>query len=223
MALGFSYIESDTPVHRCDGRVKIALLFVYSIVLLALPSWWLTLGFCVVPWVVALVARIPPRTMAAPLIPVAVLAVFAGLFSYVADPGWGGALKGAMIALRMICLVAASFVVCFTTRIEEMLRAFAFFLEPLRRLSVPVDDIAFTLSLALRFIPQIAGDYIQVRQAQRARGAGRPGLGFFRRLQIEGCAFTAVFIGLFRQASATATAMDARCYGAAKKRGTLPK
>lgn len=219
----FSYIEGDTPVHRCDGRVKIALLFIYSVALLAVPTWWLTLALCVVPWVAALVARIPPRSMAAPLVPVVVLAAFAGIFSLSADPGWEGALRGALIALRMVCLVATSFVVCFTTRVEEMLRAFAYFLEPLRKLSVPVDDIAFTLSLALRFIPQIAEEYLQVRQAQRARGAGQPGLGLFRRLQVEGCAFTAVFIGLFRQASATAVAMDARCYGAARKRSALPK
>ena len=113
----------------------------------------------------------------------------------------------------MIALVAASFIVCLTTTSTELLSAFARLIRPLRRLRVPVDDIALTLSLAIRFIPVIAEEFNQVRTAQIARGATARGVTFSRKLKIWGAAFSAVFVGLFRRADALAIAMDARCYG----------
>lgn len=221
MEFRFAYIAGDTPVHRCDARVKIVALLLYSIaVLLPLP-WWAVLVLSAVPWAVAALARIPVRALLVPLVPVLVLAAFAAGFSVFYNPGPAGALSGIVVALRMVALVVASFVVCMTADATDLLRAFAFFMEPLRRLGAPVDDIAFTLALALRFIPLIAGQFREVRLAQRARGADGQGLGPYRRMQVWGAAFAAVFVGLFRQADATATAMDARCYGAAGRRTAL--
>ena len=221
MEFRFAYIAGDTPVHRCDARVKIVALLLYSIaVLLPLP-WWAVLALSTVPWAVAALARIPVRMLLVPLVPVLVLAAFAAGFSVFYNPGPAGALSGIVVALRMVALVVASFVVCMTADATDLLRAFAFFMEPLRRLGAPVDDIAFTLALALRFIPLIAGQFREVRLAQRARGADGRGLGPYRRMQVWGAAFAAVFVGLFRQADATATAMDARCYGAAGRRTAL--
>lgn len=210
-------------MHRCDARVKIVGLLLYSIaVLLPLP-WWAVLALSAVPWAVAALARIPVRALLAPLVPVLVLAAFAAGFSVFYNPGPAGVLDGIVVALRMVALVVASFVVCMTADATDLLRAFAFFMEPLRQLGVPVDDIAFTLALALRFIPLIAGQFREVRLAQRARGADGRGLGPYRRMQVWGAAFAAVFVGLFRQADATATAMDARCYGAAGRRTALKR
>ena len=87
-------------------------------------------------------------------------------------------------------------------------------MSPLRVLHVPVGDIAFTLALALRFIPVISEEFLSVRRAQKARGAELDGLSFKRRLEVWGAAFTAVFVGLFRHADALAVAMDSRCFDA---------
>lgn len=221
MEFRFAYIAGDTPVHRCDARAKVIALLVFSIMVLLPLPWWAVLALSAVPWVLAALARIPARVLLVPLGPVLVLAIFAAGFSVFYNPGPAGVLNGAVVAMRMVALVVASFVVCMTADATDLLRAFAFFMEPLRRLRVPVDDIAFTLVLALRFIPLIAGQFREVRLAQRARGADGRGLGPYRRAQVWGAAFSAVFVGLFRQADATATAMDARCYGAAERRTSL--
>ena len=219
--LPLTYIGGDTPVHRCDARVKIALLLVYSVAIFFVTSWWVMAVFAAVVVIGTMVARIPVRQMLVPLVPVAVLALFAVAFAFAASPDAEGLLGGLLVGVRMIVLVAASFVVCFTTASTALLRAFAWFIGPLRVLHVPVDDIAFTLSLALRFIPVIARELATTRSAQEARGARLHDLGFMRRLRVWGAAFSAVFVGLFRHADSLATAMDARCYGAVSKRTSL--
>lgn len=208
-----TYIAGASPVHRCDARAKIVLLLAFSIGVFLVGSWWGMGALALAVIVASAVARIPFGRINRMLVPVYVLAAFSVLFNVVADPTSSGLLSGLFLGVRMIVLVAASFVVCLTTSSSELLKAFARFISPLRHLHVPVDDIAFTLALSLRFIPQMERELSTVRAAQKSRGAEIAGSPY-RKLLTWGAAFSAVFVGLFRHADAMATAMDARCYGA---------
>lgn len=216
-----TYIKGNTPVHRCDSRAKIALLFAYSIAIFFVSSWWAMLGFAAAVVVAGVAARLPFGLMNRMLVPVYVLAGFSVLFNVIAAPIVGGLLAGLFLALRMVLLVAASFVVCLTSSSTDLLEAFRWFIGPLGRVHVPVDDVAFTLSLALRFIPLVEREYGQIRTAQKARGADLAA-SFFDKLRIAGFAFAAMFVNLFRRADTMAEAMDSRCYGAAV-RTRLPR
>lgn len=214
-----AYCAGGSLVHRVDARVKIVLLFAYSIAIFFVRTWWGMGAFAIAAFAAIVVARLPLRRVLVPLAPVAAMAAFAIAFAFAASPDATGLSGGLFVAVRMIALVAMSFAVCFTTTSTDLIGAFAWFIEPLRRIRVPVDDIAFTLSLAIRFIPVIVEEFQQVRLAQRARGGDLAGLSFHRRLKVWGAAFSAVFVGLFRHADALATAMDARCYGAGESKG----
>lgn len=217
-----TYIAGETPVHRCDARVKILVLFVYSIAIFFVHTWWGMGAFACAMVLGMVVGRIPVKRVLVLLLPVIFLAAFAIVFAVAPSPGAESLSNGLIVGVRMIVLVAASFVVCFTTAPSALLRAFSWLIGPLRRVHVPVDDVAFTLSLALRFIPVVADELNLVRTAQKARGANLQNMGFNRKLKVWGAAFTAVFVGMFRHADALATAMDARCYGASEKRTSLP-
>ena len=208
-----TYVAADTPLHRLDVRVKIPLLLVFSIAIFFVKTWWGMGTFALAVAVALAVGRIPLGQVNRMLAPVYVLAAFSVLFNVVASPSLAGLSAGLFLGARMVVLVAASFAVCLTTKSNELLRAFKWFIGPLRRLHVPVDDIALTLALSLRFIPVIEREFEIVRAAQKSRGAELPG-SLSGKLRIWGAAFSAVFVGLFRHADALATAMDARCYGA---------
>ena len=209
-----------SPVHACDARAKIACLLAFSIAVLCASTWWgvALLGALVVACI--LVARLPLGRLNALMTGVYVLAAITVLFAWWGNPSAEGLLAGLLVGVRMVLLVAASFVVCFTTTSEELLAAFRSMLEPLRSLRVPVDDIALTLALTVRFIPQVGDELARIRAAQVSRAAQVEG-SFVRRLRTWGVAFASLFVGLFRHADALSVAMDARCYGAAEKRGAL--
>lgn len=219
---GLTYLAGSAPVHRCDARVKIIALLAFSIGVFLVRTWWGMAAFAAAAIIAIAVARVPAGRLCRMLGPVWVLATFSVLFNVIGSPDANGLLAGLFLGARMVVLVAASFVVCLTTAASALLDAFAWFIGPLRRLSVPVDDIAFTLALSLRFIPLIEREFADVRAAQKSRGAELAG-SFARKLRIWGIAFTSVFIGMFRHADALASAMDARCYGAAPARTRLPR
>ena len=205
-----TYIAGETPVHRCDPRIKIVLLFVFSIALLAAPSWWSVGILAAAVAVVVGVAKLPLSVMNSSLVPVYIMAAFSLFFNVLYSPGLDG-----------VALIAASFVVCFTTSSSELLQAFRWLIAPLRHLHAPVDDIALTLALSVRFIPVVEDEFERIRMAQKARGADATG-SLKRTLEVWSSAFIALFVGLFRHADNLALAMDARCYGASPERTTLP-
>ena len=221
-AFGFAYIDGNTPVHRCDARAKILLLLACSIGVLLVQTGVELAVITAVVVLLAVLARIPFGTMNRMLVPVYVLAAFSLFFNVLAQPGMDGVLRGLFFAVRMVVLVAASFIVCLTTRSNELLDAFADLIAPLRAVKAPVDDIALTLALSVRFIPLVEREFMSIRAAQKARGSESAGsLG--RKLGIVGSAFASLFVGLFRHADALALSMDARCYGAADRRTHLPR
>ena len=127
-----TYIAGETPVHRCDPRIKIVLLFVFSIALLAAPSWWSVGILAAAVAVVVGVAKLPLSVMNSSLVPVYIMAAFSLFFNVLYSPGLDGVLAGLLVAVRMIALIAASFVVCFTTSSSELLQAFRWLIAPLR-------------------------------------------------------------------------------------------
>ena len=124
-----------------------------------------------------------------------------------------GFARGCFFAMRIVLLVVASLVVTYTTTSTELTAALAGFMRPLRRLRVPVDDIAMVFSLALRFIPVTAEEFGRVHDAQQARGASFAEGSLWERLRAWQTVLIPLFVGLFRRADALAVAMEARCYG----------
>lgn len=125
-----------------------------------------------------------------------------------------GLARGCFFAVRIVLLVVASLVVTYTTTSTQMTDALAAFLRPLRRLHVPVDDVAMVFSLALRFIPVTAEEFGRVHDAQWARGAAFAEGSLWERLRAWQTVLIPLFVGLFRRADSLAIAMDSRCYGA---------
>lgn len=208
----FSYM-SNSKLSRVDARIKIVCLFAFSIGVLAFQQK-IVLCMCLVFLVGCLIySRLNWRLWLKPLIPILILAGFAFVFSVASHSTSEGVINASFVALRMILLVLASFIVCLTTSAHALMKALTFFIEPLRRFGVPIDEIAYTLSLSIRFIPLLYQEFVQIKKAQFIRGSQFESVSLKRKLANVGCLFMSLFIRMFRQAQRTAQAMDARAYG----------
>ena len=210
------YIARNTPIHACDARVKILLLFAYTVAIFFADTLLGVLLFAAFALITVGVGKIPARKLVVLLIPVAFLSLFAVFFNVIdADVASEGLLIGGTSAVRMMSLAVASFVVCFTTTSTDLVQAFSWLLVPLACVGFPVGDIALVLSLALRFIPMVFEELARIRDAQASRGAHLSSGPVVGRMRAWGAVFVPLFVGLFRRADRIAIAMDSRCYCAA--------
>ena len=146
-----SYIAKASPIHALDARVKLGLLLLFSIALFCMRTW-IGLGiFAAILLGVMVASRVPLKNYGRVLLPaLAILIVIWVCNSIPFDAA--RSLNALMYVVRISLVIVASFVITFTTTSTQLTDALASILRPLRALKVPVDDIAFTLSLALRFI-----------------------------------------------------------------------
>ena len=82
----------------------------------------------------------------------------------------------------------------------------------LKKVKIPVHEIAMTMSIALRFIPILIEETDKIMKAQTARGADFESGGFIKKAKAMVPLLVPLFISAFRRASDLAMAMEARCY-----------
>lgn len=234
-ALG-SYVATDTPMHRLDARVKLALLLASTVALFVTRSPWALLAMGLVAVVAGRVAGMGARDLVSALKPTALILVFSLLANAVSVDGagdlqiWGpvglraaGAARGAMAVGRIVVLVALSVVLCATTTSTAIADALAQALSPLARVGFPAGDVAMTMSIALRFIPLATEEFLRIRDAQRARGADFASGTVPARVRRWLSVLAPLVVALFRRADDLAVAMRERCYrGEGRTRLTRP-
>ncbi len=203
------------PIPRrfaADPRVAILVVLAYSVALFVAHSWLAMAMFSIALAAVLLCARIDMLKMLKSLVPLLVILVFT-MVAHIPQ----GIGEGLYYALRILLLALATLAVAFSYDDTQLVRAFSSFLGPLRAVRVPVDDIATMFSIAIRFIPVSMDEFQRVSNAQRARGARFDEGNVVERVKCWGSVLVPILIGLFNRASVLAQAMEARCYGSARR------
>lgn len=227
----------EAALRRLDARVKLALLLAWTVALFQVGSWPVLCGIGVAALAIVGACGAEARRAVRGLAPLAVVLaaiVAAGALRFDGSGAWH--LAGAVgvspegldaslkAAVRIAVMVGLAVPLTAATPAARLSGALRWFLGPLGRLRVPVDDVAMTLEVALRFVPLCAGQLERVLLAQRARGA-RVGVGGpVRRVTSWVPVAVPVLVGMFRRADALSAAMASRCYrGTGRTRLALPR
>ena len=218
------YYDVDSVVHKLDPRTKIIATIVYIVSLFCVKN---ILGFCVagIGLLAAVrLARIPLKFILRGLKTVMVLLLFTvilNVFLVKGDPvfKWGfisisqeGIYTAVFMAARLVLLIIGCSMMTLTTTPIQLTDGIERLLRPLKKIKVPVHDIAMMMSIALRFIPILLEETDKIMKAQTARGADFESGGLVQKAKSLIPVLVPLFISAFRRADDLATAMEARCY-----------
>lgn len=219
------YYPVDSPIHRLDPRVKLAATFLFIIGIFCVDNF---LGFGLAILMLALVvykAKIPFSYLLGGLKAIFILLIFSVVMNlFLNRQGetlvsfWiititdQGVYTAAFLGLRLILLVLGSSVMTLTTTPLELTDGIEKAMRPLKKIRVPVHEIAMMMSIALRFIPILLEETDKIMKAQQARGADFESGNILQRAKSMVPILVPLFISAFRRADDLATAMEARCY-----------
>ena len=116
------------------------------------------------------------------------------------------------LVLRIVMLVAGTFLLTYTTSPISLTDGLESLLSPLKRIRFPVHELAMMMSIALRFIPTLIEETDKIISAQKARGADFETGGLIRRAKALLPVLVPLFVSAFRRADELAVAMECRCY-----------
>ena len=229
------YQPGDSVLHRLDAGAKLLCLLLLLAAVLATGT---LAGYVVLGTVLGLViwlSHLPLRQVAEPVVRMWLLFVTTFLMNalcyaqgtaiaswWIFHISYEGAWQGLRVTVHMSLILMLGNVLMMTTPPLEITTALERFLRPLKLLRVPTEDVAMTVSIAIRFIPTLLEETDAIRKAQIARGARFES----RRLSERAASFlpllVPIFLSAFRRADELSTAMEARGYRSALGR-TKPK
>jgi len=218
------YFPGDTLLHRLDPRTKLILTLVYIVAIFVAKnyvSYALLLLFLVVS---VLISKIKPRALFRGLKPVVVIIIITAILNLFYTDGnviarfWvfritdAGIKSAIFMALRIAMLILGTFLLTYTTSPIDLTDGLEKLLGPLKKIKIPVHELAMMMSIALRFIPTLIEETDKIMNAQRARGADFETGNIFERAKAMLPLLVPLFVSAFRRADELAVAMESRCY-----------
>lgn len=224
------FFPGSTPIHKLDPRTKLVLVIVY-IVALFLAKWFVS--YVVVAAFLAMViamSRIRLKVVLKnlkPLLFIILLTAVLNLFYGQGEPiaqFWifkitkSGLENAIFMVLRISLLVAGTFMLTYTTSPISLTDGLESLLSPLKKIKLPVHELAMMMCIALRFIPTLIEETDKIMSAQKARGADLESGGLIQRVRALVPVLIPLFVSSFRRAYELAMAMECRCYQGGKGR-----
>jgi len=227
------YFPGNTPIHRLDPRTKLLLTLFYIIALFLAHGilTYLILFAALVSGVA--ISHIKPKAILKGLKPLFVILVITSLLNMFYTPGrelvsfwiftitYEGIRNAIFMIWRIMMLISCTFLLTYTTSPILLTDGLESLLGPLKKIRVPVHELAMMMSIALRFIPLLIEETDKIMSAQRARGADFETGSLMDKAKALIPLLVPLFISAFRRADELATAMECRCYHGGEGRTRL--
>lgn len=220
------YFPGKSPIHRLDPRTKLIILVIY-IVALFLAVNWISYGLMLVFLAVCIaVSSVPLKSFVRGLKPLMFVLAFTVVLNLFFTTGEGtplvdfwvitiyseGITRAVFMLLRILMLIAGTFLLTYTTSPISLTDGLESLLKPLRVIRVPVHELSMMMCIALRFIPTLIEETDKIMSAQKARGADFENGNLLQKVKALVPILVPLFVSAFRRADELATAMECRCY-----------
>ena len=232
IALG-QYFPGDSVIHRLDPRTKIIWTFFYIILLFFMKTAVGFAAFIVLTAVIIALTKIKVKYILRGIKPVLFLLIFTSLINifmtgetplfkiWFLTATKEGVIFAALMALRLVLLVAGTSLLTFTTSPISLTDGIERLMSPFSKIGVPAHAIAMMMTIAIRFIPTILEETDKIMKAQKARGADFESGSIVSRARAMTPILIPLFISAFRRADELAIAMECRCYRGGEGRTRL--
>ena len=218
------FFPGNSIAHKLDPRTKLILTVLYIVALFCAKSF-VSYGLMVALLVLSVkVSGVSPKALVRGLKPVLLIICFTAVLNLFYTPGeelvhfWifkitkEGIFTAFFMVLRITMLIMGTFLLTYTTSPIALTDGMESLLAPLKKIKVPVHELAMMMSIALRFIPTLIEETDKIMSAQKARGADFESGNIIDRAKALVPILVPLFISAFRRADELAVAMECRCY-----------
>ena len=228
------YFPGTTLAHKLDPRTKILLVTLY-IVALFCAKGLVTYGILALCLAICVrISKVKIKALVKGLKPVLFIIIFTGMLNLFFTPGDYymveigfihisnvGLHNAVFMVLRIMLLIMGTFLMTYTTSPISLTDGLERLLGGLKKLHVPVHELAMMMSIALRFIPTLIEETDKIMSAQKARGADFESGNLIQKAKALIPILVPLFVSAFRRADELATAMECRCYHGGEGRTKL--
>ena len=218
------YFPGKSAVHKLDPRFKIVITGIF-IAMLFTADGFFGLGVGILFLIISfMLSEIPFKLMLKSIKPIVPIIIFTSILNMFFLDGAPlvklgfikitaeGIRTSLFMIIRIIALIMGSSLLTYTTSPITLTDAIERLLSPLKRVKLPVHELAMMMTIALRFIPTLIEETDKIMSAQKARGADMETGSLLQRAKALTPILIPLFVSAFRRAEELAVAMECRCY-----------
>ncbi|QAT41887.1 energy-coupling factor transporter transmembrane component T family protein [Aminipila luticellarii] len=231
---GSLYIERDSVFHRMDGSIKLLMLIGWTFFVFAFMDIRIFAGILFLGLLMLKASNLPWRAIWPFFAFIIVFTLFNSAFLVAVTPAYGSKLTGTYtvlftlfgvyrvtyetifycltLTLKYISILPVTILFIFTTHPSS-------FAGSINRLGVSY-KVAYAVSIALRYMPDVKAEVDHIVNAQEARGVAfkKGDASIFVRLKNYGSVMVPLLMSSLSRIEAVSNAMDLRGFGKSKKR-----
>ena len=227
------YIYGNSIIHRLDPRLKLLFTVLFIVMVFSVKNIVGIISCIIISASFYFIAKIPLKIILRslrPIIPLILFTVIINMFFVAGEPiisFWKitiskeGIYFSAMFIFKIVCLIAGSSILTYTTSPIELTDAIERVLMPFKFIKMPVHELAMMMTIALRFIPTLIEETDRIMSAQKSRGADIDTGNLLKRVKALVPILVPLFISAFRRADDLTLAMECRCYRGGEGRTRL--
>lgn len=229
----FNYIDRESPIHRLTGATKLVALIFLSLAAMTTYDTRLLVALPLVSIALFFVSRIKVKDVSFMLVFTLIFMVLNNLLVFIFAPQHGVEIYGTKhvllvlttrytitaeqlfyhlnLVLKYLCTIPVVLLFVSTTNPSE-------FAASLNRIGIKY-SIAYSVALALRYIPDIQKEYHDISQAQQARGIEMSKKeNLVKRLKSASAILIPLILSSMDRIETISNAMELRGFGKNKKR-----
>ncbi len=218
------YVQGNSIVHRLDPRVKLVMSVAFIVLLFVAKNALALAAAAVFLVIVYAISGVPLRMILKslkPIMPIVLFTAILNMFFVAGEPllQWKfititreGVVFALILSARIICLLAGTTLLTYTTSPIQLTDALERLMAPLAKLGFPAHELAMMMTIALRFIPTLIEETDRIMSAQKSRGASLDTGTLKQRVRAMVPILVPLFVSSFRRADELALAMECRCY-----------
>lgn len=219
------YLPGNSWVHQLDPRTKFVLSFTYIFIIFMANNVWGYLVAGAFTFLSIALTGLGFGVFLRGLKPIAflmLLTTILQLFFIQTGPVWidwgwlritqDGVINSLVVFVRFMLIIMFSTILTLTTPPLQIANAMESLLAPLKKVHVPVAELALMVSIALRFVPTLMDEAESIMNAQRARGVKFNEGHLLQRAKSYVPLMIPLFVNAIKRAIELGDAMEARGY-----------
>ncbi len=209
------YYPITSKIHKMNPLSKIICTIIFILLMFLSNHLFfagLITGFVIL---IVLMTKVPLKTYWQALKHLKILIIFIIIINLIFKVDFKVTI---MMVTRLVLIVLYTSVLTLTTPPTELTYGLEKFFTPLRLIGIPVNKMALSLSLAIRFIPTIIDQANKIMKSQTCRGIDYTNSKIKDKLIGIKSLMLPMIIHSFKKADALALSMELRLYNINKKR-----
>lgn len=209
------YYPINSKIHKMNPLSKIICTVIFVLLMFLSNDLFfigLITGFVLL---IVLMSNIPLKVYLGAIKSLKILIIFIILINIITGVDWQVIV---IMVARLVLVVLYTSVLTLTTPPTELTYGLEKFFTPLRVIGIPVNKMALSLSLAIRFIPTIIDQANKIMKSQTCRGIDYSNSKIKDKITGVKSLMLPMIIHSFRRADELAISMELRLYNIHNKR-----